>query len=383
VPSSATTVRDRFDEHRLCPVGVFGHVPGAGLEGPAETTPVGPADHEESATAAGGGSYNRRAREPVSMSATPTLLLTHRRSKEFVDAFRTALTERLGHDPVERTQTPAETREAFESASAVVTNPLRDDWLGGAGNLEWVQTVSAGVDHLPHDRLREQGVTLTNASGIHAQPIAEQVLGYMLTFERNLHVAQRQQRRRVWEGIRGGELHGKRLCVVGLGAIGSRIAQVGDAIGMSVVGTKRDPSDGPAVADVHPPDELHELLTDADYLVLACPLTDETEGLIGTAELELLDSEAVLINIARGEVVDEAALTSALRSHRIGGAALDVFETEPLPEESPLWTLSNTIITPHMAGSNPHSARRLADIVADNYRAFADGEVDEMRNRVY
>ncbi|MFC7135532.1 NAD(P)-dependent oxidoreductase [Halobaculum litoreum] len=120
----------------------------------------------------------------------------------------------------------------------------------------------------------------------------------------------------------------------------------------------------------------------ADYLVLACPLTDETEGLIGGDELRLLGGDGVLVNVARGEVCDQKALVGALRSHLIRGAALDVFETEPLPEDSRLWGLSNAIVTPHMAGSTPHKPERWAAVLAANYRALADGDRDGLRNRV-
>jgi phosphoglycerate dehydrogenase-like enzyme len=317
------------------------------------------------------------------MTDRPTLLVTHRRSPEFVETFRAELSDRLGHDPVQRTTTPAETRTAVETAPALVSNPLPEEWLDAAENLSWLQTVSAGVDHLDHEDLRERGIALTNASGLHAEPIAEQVLGYLLAFERGLHVGLRQQERTVWETFDGGEVRGKTMGVVGLGAIGSRVAEHASALGMTVVGTRRDPSEAPSAADeVHPPDALQDLLPRVDYLVLACPLTEETEGLIGTDELELLRGDAILVNVARGEVVDEPALVRALQGHRIRGAALDVFEEEPLPADSPLWDLSNVIVTPHMGGSNPHSARRLADIVADNYEAFAAGDPDAMRNRV-
>jgi phosphoglycerate dehydrogenase-like enzyme len=317
------------------------------------------------------------------MADTPELLVTHRRSDAFVGQFREALADRLGHDPVVRARTPAETAGRFGTAEAVMTNALREEWLTDADSLVWVQTVSSGVDRLPLEGLRDRGVVLTNAAGIHAEPVGEQVLGYMLAFERGLTVGFRRQADGVWETFAGGELRGKTVGVVGLGAIGSRVAELAAAFGTTVVGTKRDPTDAPAVVDeVYPPDGLHEVIGRADYLVLACPLTDETRGLVGQAELELLGEEAVLVNVARGEVVDETALTRALQSHTIGGAALDVFETEPLPADSPLWDLSNVIVTPHMAGSSPHAADRLVDIVADNYEAFAAGDRAAMRNRV-
>jgi len=152
---------------------------------------------------------------------------------------------------------------------------------------------------------------------------------------------------------------------------------------MAVVGTKRDTSDASeAVDDLLPADEYHELLRRSDYVVLACPLTDETEGLLGIPEFRLLDSDAVLVNIARGEVVDQGALVRALQYGMIRGAALDVFEEEPLPPESVLWDLSNVVVTPHMAGSTPHKDERWIDIITTNYEALAADDLDAPVNRV-
>ena len=152
---------------------------------------------------------------------------------------------------------------------------------------------------------------------------------------------------------------------------------------MTVVGTKHDTSvDVPHVDELFPPDRLDEVLDEADYLVLACPLTDETRGLVGESELSRLDSDAVLVNISRGEVVDEAALVEALQSGGIRGAALDVFEEEPLPAESPLRSMSNVVMTPHVAGSTPYYFDRAIGLFADNLRRYGDGGVDDLRNRI-
>jgi phosphoglycerate dehydrogenase-like enzyme len=152
---------------------------------------------------------------------------------------------------------------------------------------------------------------------------------------------------------------------------------------MTVVGTKRDPSTAPeAVDEVHGPDGLFDVLDGADYVLLSCPLTPETRGLVGRRELGTMDGEAVLVNVARGEVVDQDALVYALQQGGIRGAALDVFEEEPLPGESPLWDLPNVVVTPHMAGSTPYKFERIADIFAENYEAFVDGRVEDLRNRV-
>jgi phosphoglycerate dehydrogenase-like enzyme len=226
-------------------------------------------------------------------------------------------------------------------------------------------------------------VVLTSAAGVHAEAIAQQVVGYLLAFERGLHRAWRQQSRGVWENFRPGELGGATLGVVGLGSIGGRTAELVSAFDVTVVGTKRDPSTAPAAADaVYSPDGLYEVLPESDYLLISCPLTDETRGLIGADALDALSDDAVLVNVARGAIVDQDALTRALQGGSLGGAALDVFEEEPLPAESPLWELSNVVVTPHNAGWGSHTLERAADLFAENYRRFADGEYAAMENRV-
>ena len=285
------------------------------------------------------------------------------------------LRDRLPDVSFRRARTPAEDRQFIETAEVVVAGSFDDDLLAHAPELRWVQAISAGVDHYNVEALREHDVTLTNASGVHAEPIAEQVLGYMLVFERNLHRGIRQQADHLWSKFRGGELRGKTLGIVGLGAIGSRVAELGSTLDMRVVGTKRNPSTAPdAVDEAYGPDALGELLRRADYVVLACPLTDETRGMIDAEALTAMNHDAVLVNVARGPIVDEDALVRALQGRRIRGAALDVFETEPLPPDSLLWDLPNVVVTPHMAGSTPAYRARIADIFAENYPRFVAGE---------
>lgn len=316
------------------------------------------------------------------MTDQPHLLIAHTVGVERGAALRDALVERgVDADAVTAAATPADTDEHAPEADGAVIGRLPDGLLDRAGSLRWVQSLSAGTDHLPADELADRGVALASSSGVHAEPIGEQVLAYMLSFERRLHELARQQAERRWERVEGGELRGKTLGVVGVGAIGGRVAELGSALGMEVWGTRRDLDAMPdAVDEPRSPDELHDVCLAADYLVLACPLTEETRGLIGGDELRLLGGDGVLVNVARGEVCEADALVGALRSHLIRGAALDVFEEEPLPEDSRLWGLSNTIVTPHMAGSTPHKLDRWADLVADNHRRLADGEA--LRNRV-
>ena len=310
----------------------------------------------------------------------PTLLLTHTVSPDASEALIEALRAELSEPALLNAETPAEAEDLLPTADALITGGLDADLLDDA-DIEWVQALSAGVDSYPQERLAARGIALTNASGVHAEPIGEQVLGAMLAFERGFLDAMEQKERRSWERIEGGELRGKTLGIVGVGAIGGRVAELGSAFGMEVLGTKRDPDTAPAaVDDCFGADEYTTVCRRADHLVLACPLTEETRGLIGAEELRLLGGDGVLVNVARGAVVEEDALVRALQYGRIRGAALDVFETEPLPADSPLWRLSNVLLTPHMAGSTPKKAERWAEIIGENYRRFADGE--SLVNRV-
>jgi phosphoglycerate dehydrogenase-like enzyme len=309
-----------------------------------------------------------------------TLILAAAR-EEATAALAAELRNRFPRIDLAVAQTPPESRALLPDAEVALGFSLDADRLEAAPDLAWFQALSAGVDHLDLDRFAEAGVTVTTASGVHAEPIAEQVLGYLLTFERRLHRAHRQQHRGVWEGYSAGELRGKTVCVAGLGAIGSRVAERCAAIGCRVVGTKRDPATAPDAADeVRPPAGLHDLLPEADHVVVACPLTDETEYLFDGEAFVSMRSSATFVNVARGGVHDQEALVDALRSREIGGAALDVFEEEPLPPESPLWNLSNVVLTPHMAGSTPHYWERIAGLFAENYRAYRAGE--DLTNRV-
>lgn len=313
----------------------------------------------------------------------PRILVPHHHRDSAARTLETELADRLGEDVVVTTDTPAETLDTAADAEILVADRYDAAVFDAAESLRWVQATSAGVDDYDLDALRERDVLLTNASGVHAEPIAEQVLGYLLTFARNIYKGIQQQQAGVWENYGGHELRDATVGVVGLGAIGGRVAEHCAALGVDVVGTKRDPETAPdAVDEVYGPDDLHAMLARADYLVLACPLTEETRGVVGREELDVLPEQAVLVNVARGEIVDQDALAEALQNRRIRGAALDVFEEEPLPQDSPLWGLSRAVVTPHMAGSTPHYYERLAAIAARNYERFRAGEYDTLENRI-
>ncbi|MWG33655.1 D-2-hydroxyacid dehydrogenase [Halomarina oriensis] len=311
------------------------------------------------------------------------LLLTHTVSRSAAADLREALADELPSVTLDCPRTEPDFLDALDDAEAVVAARFPADYLDDAPDLEWVQALSAGVDGYPREALAERDVALTTLSGVHAEPVAEQVVGYLLAFERGLLTGMQQQHRGVWERYPTGELMKKTLGIVGVGAIGTRVAELAGAFEMDLLGIKRDPSADPGVVDeCFGPDGLAEVCERSDYLLVACPLTDETRGMVGREELRLLGEDGVLVNVARGEVVDQDALVSALQYHVIRGAALDVFETEPLPAASPLWDLSNVIVTPHVAGATPKYMERAAGIVAANYRTLYEngGTKAHLRN---
>lgn len=241
--------------------------------------------------------------------------------------------------------------------------------------LRWVQTISAGVEASIVAALRDRDVILTNASGLFDRPIAETVLTYILMALKRMPDYAAQQRDHHWHKLAHREAGDLTVGIVGLGSIGGEVARLCRALGMRVIALRRHPEQGAAhVEALWPPERIDDLLAEADFVVLAVPLTPETQGLIGAAQLHRMKPSAWLINIARGAIVDEAVLIQALQAGTIAGAALDVFTTEPLPPESPLWGLPNVILTPHQSWSTPHLQAREAALFLDNLRRYLSGE---------
>ena len=218
----------------------------------------------------------------------------------------------------------------------------------------------------------------TTASGVHAKPLAEYCMMSMLSFARGLVRTLDFQRRKHWERYAGTDLDGRTLLIVGLGSIGTQLARVASAFGMHIIGIKRNPKNIPpdslGVHELYGPDSLHDLLPRAEFLVLITPHTDETESLIGRDELAALPYGAFVINIGRGPLLDEDALVEALRSGRLGGASLDVFHTEPLPAQSPLWDLPNVIVCPHSGATSDRENGRLTDLFCENIERYLWGK---------
>lgn len=238
--------------------------------------------------------------------------------------------------------------------------------------LRWIHSYSAGVDHWVFQKMLEKGVRLTTSSGASAVPIAHTVMLYLLALSRDLRRFLEAQARHAWEPRSIQDLSGRILGVVGLGPIGLEVAKLGNAFGMRVIGMRRE-ARGDEPCETWPLSRLDELLASVDDLVLALPLTAETRHLIDARALARLKPTSRVINVGRGELIEEGALAAALAEGRLAGAGLDVFELEPLPPESPLWDLRNTIVTPHSAGTNPGNDERATALFLDNLRRWQRG----------
>jgi phosphoglycerate dehydrogenase-like enzyme len=246
-------------------------------------------------------------------------------------------------------------------------------------NVKWLHTFSAGVDSPFFIQLMESGVRLTNSSGATASPIAQTAILYMLSLSRNTRAWFRHQDKHEWERHSFDELDGSRLAVIGLGPIGLEIARLGVALNMEVEGIRRTPQ-GNEPCPTFGFDALNDVIARADWVACALPLTPDTKDLFDAERFAAFKKGARFINVGRGELVSEPALIAALQSGHIAGAGLDVFATEPLPEDSPLWDFDNVIITPHSSGSSSSSGLRAEKIFVENLRRYINGEA--MRNEV-
>lgn len=298
------------------------------------------------------------------------LLIYHRRAEEL----RGLIAERVNGLDVAAGFDDATLERHIGDADALLAWKFPLDALERARALQWIQLTSAGAEQLLPARARLTRIVVTNTRGIHVDLMADYVFAAMITL--NMHFPRffADQQARRWEQRLSVPLAGRTLGVIGAGAIGGEIARRGAAFGMHVLAVKRTPAPVEGAAEVVAPDQLHGVLGRSDFVVLVVPQTAATRGMIGEAALRAMKPAAYLVNVARGSVVDEAALVHALRERWIGGAALDVFEEEPLPPDSPLWSLPNAIVTPHVAGEPADYARRVAEVFVDNLLRRRRGE---------
>lgn len=275
-----------------------------------------------------------------------------------------------------------------EADVLVISGLWRNSLLDRAPRLRFIQSIGAGTDQFPRDELARRGIRLASAAGVNARAVAEHAMALILALARRLPEARDNQAKRVWRQMIGDlarredELGGKTLLLVGLGLIGGRLAQLAKAFDMRVIALRRNPAAGSGAADaVHAIGDFAALLPEADFVALCCPLTAETENLVGAAALARMRPSAYLVNVARGRVVDEAALIDALAAGRIAGAGIDVTVEEPLAAASLLWAMEQVLVTPHTAGETRRYEDNVIGILRDNLDRLWRGET-ALRNQV-
>lgn len=283
----------------------------------------------------------------------------------------------------------AELQAGIGEADVLVVSGLwRDELVRTASRLAFIQSISAGIDQYGSELLREAGIRLASAQGANERAVAEHAMALILAISRKLPMARDNQAERHWRPMisdipqREDELGGKTLVIVGLGRIGSRLAKLARAFDMRVVAVKRDPSRGGEAADrVVTTDRMREVLPEADFVALTCPLTPETTNLFDADALAAMSPRASLVNVARGAVVDEAALVAALEEGRIAAAAIDCAREEPLPASAALWGTRNLLITPHSAGETQRYEDNVIDLLLENLERQWRGDA-KLRNGV-
>lgn len=310
----------------------------------------------------------------------------------------TSLAERHGRSirwihlpPAPEARLDAQTIERIEIAlyGAGIFGPRGRSFFSAvrkAPNMRWLHVFNVGVDHPVFPAILEAGVRLTTSAGTTAVPIAQTAIGGLLMLARCFPAWLEAQRKHEWKPLRGADqpadLPGQTLCVLGLGGIGSEIARLGVALGLDVIGIRRSPrrADDP-IKEIHPPSALPALLRRCQWLAIACPLTTETRRLVDAEMLARLPAGAHIINVSRGEIVDEPALIAALKSRHIAGAYLDVFEKEPLPADSPLWDSPNVIVSPHNSFAAAGNDARVVELFVRNFEHWLQGEA--LTNEVF
>ena len=276
----------------------------------------------------------------------------------------------------------AELESKIANADVVSVSMMwKNELAPKAKRLKLIQSISAGTDQYDRGVLKSHGIRLASAQGVNANAVAEHAIALMLSLSRQLHLLRDFQHGKHWRPMQGDrriredEIEGKTVLIVGMGGIGQRLAKLCKAFGMTVLGTRRDPAKGGGAADeIHADRELVKLIPRADFVVLTTALTPETTGLIGKAELAAMKPTAFLVNVARGKVCDEAALTEALAAKRIAGAGIDVTVVEPLAKESALWAMPHVIMTPHSAGETVRYEDRVIDLLIENVARMQRGE---------
>ncbi len=279
------------------------------------------------------------------------------------------LKNRMENRTVRLAQTPKEEMKFIQQASIVTGYGIREELLLKAKELELYAHVGIGTDNLPIDLFREKGISVTNASGLMPQ-VAEQVIGYLLFFSRRFNLAWKQKQNCEWRRFQPTSLVDSTVTIVGLGSIGHQLTDRLAGFNVETIGIRHTPSKGGPTDEVigYTKTDLHEAFSRTDYLVLACPLTNETKNLIDSDMMTTLPRSSFLVNVSRGKVVDNDDLLTAIQNDTIAGAALDVTNPEPLPPTHPLWNYDNVFITPHTAGNDKDYWKKFADRLTQNIK---------------
>lgn len=251
---------------------------------------------------------------------------------------------------------------------------------GERKNLKWIQTWSAGVNALPLDTLEKGNVQITTANGVHAYPISETIFALILAFTRKIDTYVKQQQKKIWHHAQmQEEIHNKTIGIVGVGKIGKETAKIAKAFGMTVLGVRHSGRSEEFVDEMFTQDQLMEFLPKCDYVIVTLPLTSKTRHMFGTNEFNLMKPSAFFLNIGRGSIVIENELVQALENQQIAGAGLDVFETEPLQANSPLWEMENVIITPHTSGNTVfYDQRLIEELFIPNLKNYLRGNIPKI-----
>lgn len=276
-----------------------------------------------------------------------------------------------------------EGEDALSEADVLVTfdNGIDAAMIERASQLRWLHVMNAGVDRLPFDKLMERRMLVTNVRGIHAIQMAEYTFGVLLQIVRSMKTLAEAERDKRWDNqCRVTELWDQTLGIVGVGAIGKEIARRAKVFGMHTLGVNTDGRAVDGIDNMFAMSDFENMLRHSDFVVLTVPLVPSTHHLLNAVTLGEMKETAHLINIARGPIIDEAALIEALKEERIAGAVLDVFDQEPLPEDHPFWTMDNVTITPHISGRSPMYMTRAVGLFMENLTYYSTGEIAKMRN---
>lgn len=272
--------------------------------------------------------------------------------------------------------------EIISDAPVLLTNQLKIDQraIERMKKLQWIQCVFSGINHFPLDYLKEREIVLTNARGVHRIQMSEFIVSLLLSIVRRSYHYTKAHLNREWKPLKVDELYGKTIGFIGVGAVARETARKLKAFDVRIIGVKNKVERVDHFDEIYGNDGLDRLLEQSDFVIALVPLTHRTRKMIGKGQFERMKKTAWFINVARGPVVDEKALIEALRNRQIAGAGLDVFDKEPLPENSPLWDIENVILTPHIGGPTPHYMDRMLDIFMENLEAFVSGDRERMIN---